>query len=319
MFNESIFWIDVDKIKPNPYQPRKQFNEDKLRELAESIRQYGVLQPLIVTRKEFEKEDGGLGTEYELIAGERRLRASRIAGVSQVPVVIRTGTEEENNRLKLELALIENIQREDLSPVDRAQAFKQLIDEFQFKHTQVASRIGKSREYVSNSIRLLSLPEEIIEALSEGKINEGHTRPLLMLTERPEEQITLFKDIIYRKLNVREAERIARGIAVERARKPVEEIDPELRELEAVLAEELGTRVQIEKRENGGKLTIDFFTPDDLRALLARLNNESQKEISEEGIPNKDVVVSEENSSVDTEVESPEEDEDLYSVRNFTI
>ena len=184
-YSNSIFWIEVEKIKPNPYQPRREFDEEKLKELADSVRQYGILQPLVVTRREVAKEDGGLAVEYELIAGERRLRASKIAGLAQVPVLIRVG---DDSKTKLELAIIENIQREDLNPVDRARAFDRLIKEFNFKHTEIAKKIGKSREYVSNSVRLINLSEEILAALSEGKITEGHSRPLMMLSDRLEEQ-----------------------------------------------------------------------------------------------------------------------------------
>ena len=181
-YNDSIFWIEVDKIKPNPFQPRKEFNEAALQDLADSIRQYGVLQPLVVTRKEIQKADGGLASEYELIAGERRLRASKIAGLAQVPVLIREG--QETDMMKLELAIIENLQREDLNPIDRARAFDRLANEFGFKHAQIGEKIGKSREYVSNSLRLLTLPQEMQDALAGGQISEGHTRPLLMLVDK---------------------------------------------------------------------------------------------------------------------------------------
>ncbi|HEU5114212.1 MAG TPA: ParB/RepB/Spo0J family partition protein, partial [Candidatus Paceibacterota bacterium] len=150
-FGDSIFWIETDKIRPNPYQPRREFDEAALRDLGESIRMYGLLQPLVVTRTEIPKEDGGLAVEYELISGERRLRASKLIGLQQVPAIIRADSE--NARLKLELAIIENLQREDLNPVERARSFQQLADEFGLKHIQIAQKIGKSREYVSNSIR----------------------------------------------------------------------------------------------------------------------------------------------------------------------
>jgi len=264
--SQSIFWIEVEKIKPNPFQPRKEFGASQLNDLADSIRQYGVLQPLVATRREFTKEDGGLGVEYELIAGERRLRASKIAGVLQVPVVIRTG--EQSDRIKLELAIIENILREDLNPVDRATAFQQLAEKFNFKHHEIAKKVGKSREYVSNSLRILALPLEITEALSERRISEGHTRPLLMLTDRPEEQMTLFKEIMLKKLSVRDAESISRKIAVERARKKNDGVDPEMMDLEHKLTEKLGTRVSIETKDFGGRVKIDFFSKDDLRNLL---------------------------------------------------
>lgn len=266
-FNNSIFWIELEKIVPNPYQPRREFDPHALRDLAESIRMYGILQPLVVTRREIIKEDGGLATQYELISGERRLRASKLAGLSQAPVIIRAG--DEDARVKLELAIIENLQREDLNAVDRARSFQRLSDEFGLKHVQIAEKMGKSREYVTNTIRLLALPEHMLTALSEKKISEGHTRPLLMLVDRPEEQETLFKEIIFRKITVREAEQLARRIAVDRARKKDPELhDPEIRELENKLNIALGTRVLIETRDKGGRVVIDFMNNDDLRHIL---------------------------------------------------
>lgn len=271
--NNSIFWIETEKIHPNPYQPRKEFNEVHLQDLADSIRQYGVLQPLVVTRKEIPKEDGsGIDVHYELIAGERRLRASRLAGVTKVPAVVRQGVE--STREKLELAIIENLQREDLNPVDRALAFARLVNEFGLKHTEVAKKVGKSREYVSNTLRLLVLPQDILDALSKGRITEGHARPLMMLADRPEEQSVLFKEIMFKKLTVREAEAIARGIAKEKQRKK-SMMDPETERLQMELAESLGTRVAIEKRQvGGGRVVIDYFSLEDLRALLDRVNVE---------------------------------------------
>ncbi len=315
-YNDSIFWIEVDKIKPNPYQPRREFDEAQLKSLADSVRQYGVLQALVVTRNELEKDGGGLDVEYELVAGERRLRAARLAGLQQVPVLIRTG--EETDLMKLELAIIENIQREDLSPVDRARAFDRLAREFNFKHHEIGKKVGKSREYVSNSLRILSLPEYIINALSENKITEGHTRPLMMLIDRPQEQETLFKEIIFKKLNVREAESIARHIAVERARKLV---DQELIDIEDQFKEKLGTRVRIEKKEKGGWVSIDFFNKDDLRALLERIaadgeTNQSQTEISVEDIP---ALTDEEKILAEDQPRRDEDDDSLYSITNFSI
>lgn len=325
-YNDAIFWIEVDKIKPNPFQPRREFDETQLRNLADSIRQYGVLQALVVTRNEVQKEDGGLGVEYELVAGERRLRAARLAGLLQVPVLIRTG--EESDLMKLELAIIENIQREDLSPVDRARAFDRLVKEFNFKHHEIGKKVGKSREYVSNSLRILSLPEYIINALSENKITEGHTRPLMMLVDRPQEQETLFKEILFKKLNVREAESIARHIAVERARKL---IDQELIDIEDQFKEKLGTRVRIEKKEDGGRVTIDFFNKDDLRALLLRIISDGEvgrlpEEISVEDAPalteEEQILANDEVKKDDpsfAEASKDEEDESLYSVTKFSI
>src|SRR6266481_2433252 len=191
IYSDAIFLIEIDKIHPNPYQPRREFDEAALQSLADSIRQYGILQALVVTRVEVEKPDG-LATEYELIAGERRLRAAKLAGLKQVPAQVRSGGE--SDLMKLELAIIENIQREDLNAVDRAKAFDRLAKEFGFKHVEIGKKVGKSREYVSNTLRLLMLPEHILQALSEGKITEGHARPLMMLVDKPEEQETLFKE-----------------------------------------------------------------------------------------------------------------------------
>ena len=266
-YSDSIFWVEVDKIQPNPYQPRREFDEARLQELSHSIRQYGVLQPLVVTRREYTKDDGGIATIYELIAGERRLRASKLAGLPQVPVIIRD--EEQSDMMKLELAIIENLQREDLNSIDRARAFERLANEFHFKHTEIAKKVGKSREYVSNTIRLLSLPPEMQTALGEGRITEGHTRPLLMLIDRPEEQDVLFREIMLKKLTVREAEGLARRVAYDKVRKRNHMYNPNLIELEQRLTETLGTRVMIETREVGGKLVIDYFSDDDLRSLLA--------------------------------------------------
>lgn len=264
-YANAIFWVDVEKIVPNPYQPRREFDEQALRELSESIKQYGILQPLTVSRIENWNEDGSLNVTYELIAGERRLRASKLAGLSQVPVIIRVG---DDSKAKLELAILENLQREDLNPVDRAKAFAQLSSEFSLKHGEIGQKMGKSREYVSNTLRLLMLPEDVLNALAQGKISEGHTRPLMMLMDRPEEQLTLFKEMLLRKMTVREAEGIARRIAYDKVRKKDRFFDPDIAEIEGSLAETLGTRVHIEKREVGGKISIDFFSYEELQSIM---------------------------------------------------
>jgi len=281
-YNNAIFWVEVDKIKPNPFQPRKEFDQDKLNDLARSIRQYGILQPLTVNRKEVEKADGGIATEYELVAGERRLRASKIAGVPMVPVLIRE--EEDDDQTKLELAIIENLQREDLNAIDRAIAFNKLHKEFSFKHTQIAEKIGKSREYVANTIRLLGLPPEMQQAVIDGKISEGHTRPLLMLIDRPAEQATLFKEILLKKLTVRDSENIARRIAVEKVRKKEYLFAPDVLDMERELSAALGTRVAIEPKEKGGKLSIDYMTEEDLRTLFAALHARIQNGATPENL-----------------------------------
>ena len=321
-FSDSIFWIETDKIRPNPYQPRREFDEAALRDLAESIRMYGLLQPLVVTRTESVKEDGGLAVSYELISGERRLRASKLLGLQQVPALIRANTDDA--RVKLELAIIENLQREDLNPVERARSFKQLVEEFGLKHTQIAAKIGKSREYVSNTIRLLALPQDILDALSQGKISEGHARPLLMLSDRAAEQSVLFKEIMTKRLTVRETESIARKIAVEKSRKKDPAYTAELAELEVKLSETFGTRVSIEQKQKGGKITIDFFSPDDLKAIIDRVGSQEKKAFvaAPAGTP---AVSSAEQAAAPlddrTKEEKREDDnsEELYSIQNFSL
>ncbi len=331
-YSDAIFWIDIDKINPNPYQPRKEFDQAALQDLSESIRMYGLLQPITVTRKEQMTEDGGLVVTYELVSGERRLRASKLAGLAQVPSIIRA--KEEDARTKLELAIIENIQREDLNVIDRARAFQQLSQEFGFKHAQIAEKMGKSREYVTNSMRLLNLPAHMLDALSARRIVEGHTRPLLMLVERPEEQEALFQDILLRKLNVREAEMIARKIAKERARKKEKDLNPEIIEYEHKFNEMLGTRVHIETKEQGGKIVIDYYDLVDLKKLLDKLGSEgiatmAVSESQPSVLVNEDgqelvveVPVSDDTSSAvvtDTDLSNDSEDPDMYSVMKFTV
>ena len=304
-YNNAIFWVEVEKIKPNPFQPRKEFDEAKLSDLARSIRQYGVIQPLTVSRKEVETE-GGMATEYELIAGERRLRASKIAGVREVPVLIRAAFDDD--KTKLEIAIIENLQREDLNPMDRAKAFERLVKEFNFKHAEVAEKVGKSREYVSNTIRLLLLPQEMQDSLSEGRISEGHTRPLLMLADRPQEQQVLFKEILLKRLTVRDSEAIARRIATDRVRKKEYMYSPDVLAMERDLTEALGTRVVIETKERGGKLAIDFTNEEDLRAIfnmIAKRMEEIQTANVEVAAPAPELL-SEKSSGLLSESELPD-------------
>ena len=341
LYSNSIFWVDVEKVKPNPFQPRREFDEARLRDLADSIRQYGVLQPLVVSRMEVLKEDGGIIVEYELIAGERRLRASTLAGLAQVPVIIRVG---DDNMAKLELAIIENLQREDLNAVERARAFFRLVEEFKFTHVQIGAKVGKSREYVSNTLRLLALPQEILDALSAGKISEGHTRPILMLADRPEEQMVLFKEIMFKKMTVRDAEKVARKIAFDRVRKKEYLPDPEITEIEEKLQETLGTRVHIERKEQGGYITIDFFTNEDLRTILDVIKSKNadgntnpnlmlEKFMAKQEVNNSNVEVKEEipnelaqeddvhliDDRDQDEIEKGEVDVDLYNIKNFSV
>lgn len=334
IYSNSIFWIDTDKIKPNPYQPRRDFDEARLQDLADSIKQYGVLQPLTVSRVEKEKEGGGLVTEYELIAGERRLRAAMLAHVSQVPVIIRTG---DTAIMKLELAIIENLQREDLNAVDRARAFFRLATEFKFTHNEIAQKMGRSREYVSNSLRILTLPEEILTGLRDEKITEGHTRPILMLADHPEEQMVLFKEIVYKKITVREAERLARKIAYDRVRKKEFMPDPEITELEEEFQEKLGTRVHIDRKELGGQIKIDYFSTEDLRSILDLIQKSNSEKKPTEMMENYisttipktpdvndvagEIPVNVNDAPIDdrSKDEVKKDDSDLYNISNFSV
>lgn len=322
--NYSVFWVELDKIKPNPYQPRREFEEGPLRDLAESIRQYGVMQPLTVSRVEFEKPEGGIAVEYELIAGERRLRASKLAGLSQVPVLIRVG---DTSQQKLELAIIENLQREDLNPVERARAFSRLAAEFKLQHGDIGKKIGRSREYVSNTLRILALPDEILIALGEGKISEGHTRPLLMLTDRPAEQMVLFKEITNKKVSVREAERAARNIAVERARKITPQADPILIEIEAKLQEMLGQRVHVEQDIVGGRVTISFLNPEELKSIFEQIQTQNSGTVleftaNETADAMNDIAPVEHEMNMQKDIEPKNDipdDSDLYSINSFSL
>lgn len=327
LYENSIFWIDVNKIKPNPYQPRREFDDARLSDLANSIRQYGILQPLTVSRNEVINENG-VEVEYELIAGERRLRASKLAGVREVPVVIRVG---DDSMTKLELAIIENLQREDLNAVERARAFMRLAEEFKFTHQQIGTKVGKSREYVSNTLRLLSLPQEVLDALSAGKISEGHTRPIMMLADKPEEQIVFFKEIMFRKMTVREAERLSRKIATDRVRKKEYMADPEIVAMEEKLQETLGTRVHIEKGEVGGQIKIDFFSNEDLDTILniikSSVGSEERKPnemINKfiDSLPQSETIIVEtpiEDDRTKEEIKNDEEETDLYNIKNFSL
>lgn len=318
---DSIFWVDVHKISPNPYQPRKEFNEESLKALSESIRQYGILMPLVVTRQEITRPDGGLETTYELIAGERRLRASRMANLTQVPVIIRHG--EENNRIKLELAIIENLQREDLNAIDRAKALQQLISEFSLSHAEVGAKVGRSREYVSNSIRLLALPEQIQQAVAARDISEGHARALLMIDDRPQERDALFREIMMKKMSVRMVEQAVRSIATEKVRK--HDKTPEMLQLEKSLTETLGTRVVIENRPNGGRVLIDFFSSEDLVHIAEAIAARQAAAIESTTMPAVEPEPQLETPAAPGETAPPAppvqapEDDNLYSVRNFSL
>lgn len=257
---EAVFQIEIDKIKSNPYQPRKEFKPDDLKELAESIRTYGILQPLIVTKIEKENESGTI-VEYQLIAGERRLMAAKLIGLERVPVIIKN-INHNNHQLKLEMALIENLQRSDLNPIEEARAYARLNEEFGLTQQEIALRVGKSREAIANSMRLLKLPFEIQQALIEGKINESQARMLLSI-ENYEEQRKIFKSILEEKLSVRNLkEKILNKERI---------IDPQINYLQKQLEEEFNTPVKISKLGKKGKIIIHFFSEEELENLIKKL------------------------------------------------
>lgn len=257
---ESVFNIEIDKIKPNPHQPRKEMSEESLKEMADSIREHGILQPLIVTKIE-QTTDWGRQVEYELVAGERRWRAAKMAGLPQVPVIIRDSSAYE----KLELALVENLQRENLNPIEAARAFKQLHQDFKLKHSQIAQKVGKSRVAVTNTLRLLTLPAQAQKALAGGRINEGHGRAILMA--KPVARLAVYQAIVKGNLDVRGAEEKARQVAIPKphASGPKNIL---FKEKEKGLTEALGRRVSITQREGKGYLRIEFADQKELDKLI---------------------------------------------------
>jgi ParB family chromosome partitioning protein len=256
-------YLAVDLIVPNPRQPRQIMPEEGLQELAASIREHGIIQPLIVTA---EPATG----QYSLIAGERRLRAARLAGLEQVPVLIRQATDQQ----RLELALIENVQRADLSPLETAEAYRQLNEDFGLSHEEIADQVGKSRVAVTNTLRLLKLAEPVRKALAEGKISEGHARALLGLNSASA-QVAAVQVIILKDLTVRQSEEYIRNLMGSRTKvalpKPP---SPEVQALEEQLRAYLGTRVSLHKGKKGGSLTIHFFSDEELNALVSQILRE---------------------------------------------
>lgn len=258
-FDGSPNEVAVDSIVPNARQPRTYFDEAALTELAESIKVHGIIQPLLVRPM----SEG----QFELIAGERRLRAAKLAGLTSVPAMVRSA----DNRNTLEIALIENIQREDINPVECARAYRRLIDEFDLTQEQVADKVGKSRTAVANAVRLLRLPKRVIEGLEEGRITEGHARALLTF-ENEAQQLAVYDQILDRGLTVREVERAAKPKAAPApAPKAVEKTDPNDKALEEALQTFLGTPTKLVRSEVGGKLVVDFYSDDDLDRILESL------------------------------------------------
>lgn len=247
--------LPINDIQPNPHQPRKNFDRAALEDLMNSIKIHGIIQPLVVINAR-----GG----YQLIAGERRLRAAKLLGLKRVPAVIRTATEQE----KLELAIVENVQRQSLNPIERARGFQRLIDEFNLTQDEVGKKVGQNRVTVTNSLRLLTLPDDMQQALVEGKITEGHAKALLGV-ETAVERERLFKEILKSGLSVRVAESQARRVSVrQHARRSK---DPNMLEKEDALQTALGTKVEIRRKGKRGSITVHFYSSEELQSIISKI------------------------------------------------
>ena len=263
--NTGITTLPIIRIMPNRYQPRKLFDEEKLQELADSIRENGIIQPIIVTKTD--------ESEYELIAGERRLEAAKLAGLTEVPVIVRSVSQKE----QLQLSIVENIQRENLNPIEEANAFQQLIDEFEMNHEQISEIMGKDRSTITNSLRLLKLGEPIQDMLLTGTITPGHARAILSIDD--ELQLDFARHIVNNALSVRQTEEKAKEYRPEKPEKapkkdkqPAPEKDPYIVSVEEQLTESLGFKTSIQDKENKGKIIIEYNDQQEFDDLIRRLN-----------------------------------------------
>lgn len=257
--NEEIVEIEIERLLPGKEQPRKVFRDKPLEELAASIKEKGVIQPIIVTR--------GASGIFNIIAGERRLRASRLAGLKKIPAIIRTLSDED----ALETALIENLQREDLGPIETATAFQRLMREFNLTQEALSDKVGKDRATVANYLRLLKLPEEIKDLINDGKLSMGHARAILAF-EDPKAQIAAAKAIVQKGLSVREAEALAKtGLPKEKKAKTEKPSDPHVADLEQKLTRSLATKVKIHHKGKAGKIEIEYYSLEELDRLLDKL------------------------------------------------
>jgi len=254
---QGVSFVDIDNIVENSFQPRKNYDKAKLTDLESSIKEKGILQPILVRPK---------GERYEVVAGERRLLAARGCSLSQVPVIIRDVSDQES----LVLALIENIQREELNPIEEANAFNRLLSDFNLTHEEVAQSVGKDRSTITNTMRLLKLPMDIQQKVSSGDISMGHARALLSL-EDPHRQKELVKKILAKGLSVRETENLVRlghDAGLRKPRKKQKNVNPDLMNLEEDLQKILGTKVRIQADKKRGKIIIEYYSPDDLDRII---------------------------------------------------
>ncbi len=256
--NPGLAEIPISQIQPNPYQPRKTFNEASIEELARSVREHGIVQPLVVTR---------VGDKYKLIAGERRFRAAQKAGLTTVPALIKEMMQEGD---ALQIALIENIQREDLNPIEEALAYHQLHDDFQLTQEEISKRVGKERSTVANFLRLLKLPDPVKKLLASGQLSMGHARALLAI-ESPKKQEQLADRVVRRNLNVRQTEMLASESSPKTPEKKEKEKDVFTRDAEDKLQRTLRTRVEIDRRRRGGVIHIRFGSEDELIRVVDEL------------------------------------------------
>ncbi|MBN2184448.1 MAG: ParB/RepB/Spo0J family partition protein [Candidatus Krumholzibacteriota bacterium] len=251
---ERVMELEINSIEPNPFQPRTHFDESQLQELAESIRKNGVIQPVVVRRVE---------GRYQLIMGERRLRGSKLAGKTTIPAIVRTV----NDNQSLSFALMENLQREDLNPVEEGKGYKALKDEFGFSIKEISQYLGKDRTTVSNTIRLLALPEEVLRLIESGKLKAGHARALLSI-EGDDKRIEMALKVVEDNISVREVERSVAPRRKKKRRRTGRKTDPLIAALEERAERHLGTRVRITPGKKGGTITIDYYSDDDLEAIL---------------------------------------------------
>lgn len=254
--------IDLQEIQKNPYQPRKSIDDEKLKEMLQSIREHGVIQPVLVRKS---------GEGYELVAGERRFRAAQLANLEKIPAVIK----DFNDNEMLEISLIENIQRENLNPLEEAEAYKRLMEEFGFNQEKIAERLGKSRPSIANTLRLLHLEEKVKGYLREGKISAGHARALVSIEDR-ELQREVAQEILEKNLNVRKVEEVLQQLKKkkekeQKASPPQPKADPFIQDLEEKLCHHFGTRVRIQEGKNKGKIEIEYYNPEELERITEKL------------------------------------------------
>jgi ParB family transcriptional regulator, chromosome partitioning protein len=261
---QGVLQVSINDIQPNPQQPRTTISDENLKELADSIQEHGIIQPLIVSQEE--GQDG-----YFLIAGERRWRAAKIAGLSHVPAILRTVTEQQ----QLEIALIENVQRSDLTPLETAEAYRQLVEHFSLTHAQIAERVGKSRVSVTNTLRLLNLSKQAQKALNDGEISEGHARAILGLSTTKAQNAAL-NTVLNLGLSVRQTEALIKKLSGEKTPpKPKPESSPQIKALESQLRHFFGTKVNLNNSKKGGSVVIYYYSDEELNTILEKILPES--------------------------------------------